>query len=642
MCGIAGILGEHVSESLLTDMCDAIAHRGPDGVGIWISENKTVGFGHRRLAILDLSAEANQPMGTLEGRLQIVYNGEIYNHQALRLELQSLGASFRTHHSDTEVLLQGYLIWGIRGLLDKLQGMFAFALYDKANQKLWLARDRIGVKPLYFTWVNKQFIFASEIKALLANKTVPREVDTQALHHYLSFRFAPAPLTLFKDIFKLSAGHVMQVTLDGKSEIHQWWDTVPGKGINPASLIDLSHSEKESFYIEGIRSRLEKAVVKRMISDVPVGVFLSGGIDSTTILALMSKNSSEPIHSFSVGYQDHLSYNELEFARLASRQYGSLHHEILIQDKEVINFIETLAYHQDEPIADWVCIPLHFVSRLAKEVGIKVVQLGEGADEQFCGYSYYLKILWFYKRYWKNFQRLPKKVQIMIKWWTLGLSKMHPKLFPLVDMMTRATHQGEIFWTGAPVFWENEKSKLLSTASLNNSADIIRETLAPFDVQYPNQEQLTRMIYTEFKLRLPELLLMRVDKMTMANSLEARVPFLDPELINFTMDIPEFYKINGQKTKQILKSAVRGLIPDSIIDRPKQGFGTPMVQWLKGPIGRYIEDKLFKSDMIQQGLFNEAYIKKLISHHQKGYQDRSVQIWNLFNLISWYDHWIAK
>ncbi len=663
MCGIVGIFGKNVDAAILAGMCRTMVHRGPDGDGIWVSNDQKIGLAHRRLAIIDLSNSAAQPMSTRDGLLHVVYNGEIYNHLELRAELEVSGYPFFTDHSDTEVLLQGYRAWGLEGLLNRLQGMFAFALYDVQEKTLLLARDRAGVKPLYYNWTNGTFLFGSEIKAILAHPIVSREIEPAAMYHYLSFMVAPAPLTLFKGIYKLQAGHWLKVNQEGACTTKRWWHAVPGKGILTEDISKLSANAKQDFYIQGVRSRLEAAVKKRLVSDVSVGVFLSGGVDSTSILALMSQFANKPVNSFSVGFSDHPEMNELAYARSASQQFGSEHHEILISDADVPLFLEKLVHHQDEPIADWVCIPLYFVSRLARDAGIKVVQIGEGADEQFCGYPYYLQMLNWHQQFWKPLCKLPLTVRQLAAYVAMLVASMRIGLAPHADMMSRAARNGEIFWTGAPVFWEILKHKFISHRKIFrqeaeneqamidigllpkeylelDSAHVIHSFTSIFDKGFPSEHQLTRMIHTEFQLRLPELLLMRVDKMTMANSVEARVPFLDTDLIDFSMDIPTNLKIFGKQPKQLLKTAVRGLIPDSIIDRPKQGFGAPMSHWLRGSLGSYVKSKILSSSLIQQGWFDIHFIQQLFVRHNEKKQDCAIQIWTLFNLVAWYDYWI--
>ena len=365
MCGIAGIFGldgtRSVDEGVLRAMGDSMAHRGPDGNGQWVSPDRRIGLAHRRLAIVDLSDSAAQPMSDMNESVWVTFNGEIYNHLGLRRELQKSGHRFRTDHSDTEVLIHGFKEWGIDGLVERLDGMFAFAIWDDANKRLFLVRDRIGIKPVYFTRAGGYFRFASEIKAILTDAEVPRAVEPSALNHYLSFMVAPAPLTMFKDIFKLPAGHLMEIDPSGGLSARRFWDAVPGKGIDSADIKGLSGAALEDFYTTGIRERLEAGIEKRMMSDVSFGVFLSGGIDSSANVALMSRMMDRPVDTFTVGFKDYTHLNELDYASRVAKEFKTNHHEVLIDEGDMLGYLDDLVHHQDEPLADWVCVRLYFV-----------------------------------------------------------------------------------------------------------------------------------------------------------------------------------------------------------------------------------------------------------------------------------------
>lgn len=639
-------------------------HRGPDGGGEWISPDSRVGLAHRRLSIIDLSPVAGQPMSNEDGKIWITFNGEIYNHAGLRTQLQAAGHSFRTDHSDTEVLIHGYEEWGLDGLLQRIAGDYAFAIWDSITQTLSLARDRVGVKPLYFYLDPRRFIFGSEIKAILAHPGVTRDVDPMAMYHYLTFLTTPAPMTMFRGIYKLPAGYCMSIRRDGSLRAQRYWDAVPGNGIDRKDLQQLSERAQEDFYVTGIRSRLEKSVERRMMSDVPFGVFLSGGIDSSTNVALMSRLMDRPVDSFTVGFKDHRHLNELEYANRIAKDYKTNHHEILIDEKDMVGYLDSLIHHQDEPIADWVCIPLYFVSKLTRDSGVTVIQVGEGSDEQFSGYASYMGYLRLYHRYWRPFRSyLPRPAQRVAAGMAQAAARMRPGLLLYADIIDRAARDREHFWSGATVFWDTLKRQLInqdgawrgsapealidsgllpSSYLETDTYNVIRSFLGPFDEKHPGADALTRMIYNEFKLRLPELLLMRVDKITMSESLEARVPFLDHELVEFTMDIPESWKTRNGEPKYLLKKAVQGLIPDDIIYRKKMGFGAPMTQWLRGAFGKEVESRLLSSRLMEGGYFNRDYIKCLIEDHRSGRADNSLYIWTLFNLTSWFDYWIDR
>lgn len=665
MCGIAGIFSVSDAaavESTLVAMRDTMFHRGPDGGSNWISLNGKVGLAHRRLSIIDLSEAATQPMSNEDDSVWVTFNGEIYNHVGLRKELLAAGHRFRTDHSDTEVLVHGYEEWGLDGLLKRVAGDYAFAIWDEGKQLLSLARDRIGVKPLYFHAGQKQFLFGSEIKAILAHPDVPRDVEPVAMNHYLSFMTTPAPLTMFRCIYKLPAGHAM--TVDRKGVIKSWryWDAVPGQGIAPGEVRGLSEVATEDFYVSGILERLEKAVDRRMMSDVPFGAFLSGGVDSSTNVALMSRLMDRPVDSFTVGFKDHAHLNELEYANQVAREFKTNHHEILIDEKDMVGYLDQLIHHQDEPIADWVCVPLYFLSKLTRDNGVTVIQVGEGADEQFSGYASYMGYLKLYHKYWSPFRRyVPGPLRHMAADLAKSAAKLRPSLTIYADIIDRAARNREHFWSGATVFWDTLKRDLVNASadwsaqvpeSVRNSGllppgyletdsfNVISSFLTPFDATHPGRDALTRMIYNEFKLRLPELLLMRVDKITMSESLEARVPFLDHELVEFTMDIPETWKTRNGEAKYLLKRAVEGLIPDNIIYRKKMGFGAPMADWLRGDFGHQAEGSVMGSALLRRGHLNVGHIRKLFDQHRSCRQDNSLYLWTLFNLTSWYDYWI--
>lgn len=666
MCGIAGMYyyrsPNRVDETTLTRMRDTMIHRGPDGAGNWISDTGHIGLAHRRLSIIDLSTSAAQPMSNQEQTIWVTFNGEIYNHLALRSELKEAGYQFQTDHSDTEVLVHGYRQWGIDKLLSKLEGDYGFALWDTLEESLYLVRDRVGVKPLYFTTQQGMIAFASEIKALVVHPDVERDIDPIAMGHYLSFLTTPAPLTMFKGIYKLPAGHYLHINKAGKYKATQYWEPFPESDLSSEIITASNSQDIEKQYITNIRERLSNAVDKRMMSDVPLGVFLSGGIDSSTNVALMSRSMSRPVDTFTVGFSDHQHLNELEYARQVAKKFKTNHHEVMISESDMRGYLADLIHHQDEPIADWVCIPLYFVSKLAKDNGMTVIQVGEGADEQFCGYASYMGYLDLYKKYWQPFQTyLPRILQRLIAKSALFAADLRPSLEVYADIVDRAARQREHFWSGATTFWDIMKNQLIVPGSLQSSdvpaemreSGLLSEGVLSTDTfnviqtfnqaaesMRPNHDVLARMIYNEFKLRLPELLLMRVDKITMSVSLEARVPFLDHDMVELTMDIPMDYKVRGNRAKHLLKEAVRGLIPDEIIDRKKMGFGAPMSQWLRGDFGEYVSKSIMSSKLLERGYLDVGYINQLIEDHRSGRRDTSLYIWTLFNMTAWFDYWV--
>ncbi|HET9474414.1 MAG TPA: asparagine synthase (glutamine-hydrolyzing) [Steroidobacteraceae bacterium] len=666
MCGIVGVLNlqraERVDPTIVERMRDTMPHRGPDGVGLWSDPEGQVVLGHRRLSIIDLSTVANQPMCNEDGTVWVTYNGEIYNHQALRAELVSHGHKFRTDHSDTEVIVHGYEQWGLEGLARRIAGDYGIGLYDLNRGELHLIRDRIGVKPLYFGSRDGVFAFGSEIKALLAHPRFRPDIEPVAMYHYLSFLTTPAPLTMFRGIFKLPPGCALTVSQGTAPRIKRYWDAVPGLS-EAASVGDsMSDEKREQFYIEGIRRRLEESVGRRMMSDVPFGVFLSGGVDSSTNVALMARLMNRPVDTFTVGFSDHTHLNELDQARSIAQHFKTNHHEVLVQQRDMEAYLDQLIHSQDEPIADWVCIPLYFVSKLARDCGTTVVQVGEGSDEQFCGYGTYMAYLKLQEKYWSPYRRyVPKPLRRLVSMGANLAVRARPSLAPYSDILERAARDREVFWTGAHVFWDVIKRRLVRDGAFQpspelvtaaeagivdpgylvpDSFNVVRSFLEPFDRDHPGRDTLTRMIYNEFRLRLPELLLMRVDKIGMSTTIEARVPFLDHELVEFSMDIPQRFKVRNGEPKYLLKKAVEGLIPHEVIYRKKMGFGAPMSNWLRGDFGRRVQRDLLESRLLDSGYFNREFVAQLCADHLNGRADYSLYIWSLFNLVAWYDYWV--
>jgi asparagine synthase (glutamine-hydrolysing) len=401
VCGICGIFNYadtnfELTAELIAHMRDAMIHRGPDDAGIYVSPDKKLGLGHRRLSIIDLSAMGRQPMCNEDSSVWITYNGEIYNHQKLRKELEAKGHSYKSH-TDTETILHLYEEKG-RDCVLNLEGMFAFAIWDSKKKRMLFARDRIGKKPLYYVIHDGQLIFASEIKAILKHPQIKADIDTTALYHYLTLYVTPAPMTLFKGINKLPPGYIMVCDKDGNIKQEQYWDAI---------VPEQKEEYPEEYYIENIRNLLSESIEKRMMSDVPFGVFLSGGIDSSTNVALMARLMNRPVDTFSVGFKDRPDYNEFDYARQVAAEFKTNHHEVIIDYHDLMDYIPNLVYHQDEPLADWVCVPLYYVSKLARDNGTIVIQIGEGSDEIFFGYDGYMTYLNIYNNYWKPYMKMP-------------------------------------------------------------------------------------------------------------------------------------------------------------------------------------------------------------------------------------------
>jgi asparagine synthase (glutamine-hydrolysing) len=632
MCGINGALafstgGFVVTEPYITAMRDTMAHRGPDGAGLWISSDRSIGFGHRRLAIIDLSTCAAQPMSNEDGTVSITYNGEIYNHRELRAELSRSGRHrWKTDHSDTEVILHAFEEWGI-ACVTRFRGMFAFALWDAPARHLWLVRDRIGIKPLYYSVHHGRLTFASEIKSLLADPDQPRAIDEPALFHYLSFLTTPGPETLFHGIRKLAPGTWMRFGADGSCIEQRYWDVWD-------DLPDMTEAGEDEI-AERVLAELRTSVGLRKVSDVPVGVFLSGGIDSSTNAALFSEGEQVPVRTFSIGYADAWrSYeNELAFARQMAARVGAEHHEYLIREEDIVSFLPRMAQLQDEPIADPVCVPIYYVARLAREHGVVVCQVGEGADELFIGYPSWMEAL--RRQHWNDW-RVPGAIKAAgcAALATLGYDRtVH------LEWLRRGARGEPLFWGGAEAFTHAEKRRLLSPrlrralGSLT-SWDAIQPIRRRFEARAPEQAHLNWMTYVDLNLRLPELLLMRVDKMTMGVGLEGRVPFLDHKFVALAMSIPAALKTRNNTLKHVLKRAVRGIVPDNLIARRKQGFGVPVDELFHGPLQALAQSEL-RWLCTQTDLLDACEVDRVMRH-----ADGSKR-WYLLNLALWWRTFIA-
>lgn len=666
MCAIVGVF--HYARDRGPDiqsverMRDTMVHRGPDAAGSWQSRDGRVVLGHRRLAIVDLSPAAAQPMGSTDGAAWISFNGEIYNHLELRRELEEAGQRFRTDHSDTEVIVAGFRHWGLEKLLDRLAGDYGIALWDDRAGELHLIRDRIGVKPVYFTIFDGAIAFASEIKALLRHPEIRAEPEPAAMYHYLSFLTTPAPMTMFSGIFKLPAGCFLSVAAGRGPVLRRYWDPLPGQGVDPHAVDGMSDDDLERYFVRGIRERLSRAVERRMMSDVPFGVFLSGGIDSSTNVALMSAMMDRPVDTFTVGYSDFKGLNELDEARAIARHFGTRHQEVLISERDMVAYLDELIHAQDEPVADWTCIPLYFVSRLARQSGVTVVQVGEGSDEQFCGYAGYLKHLRVHDWFWRPFRAaVPGILRTTAAAIAASIARRWSPALLAADIIDRAARDREVFWSGAHVFRDLAKREIASpgayhaTSALTAAAamglvdaayleadsfNVVKSYLRRIDRESPGCDQLRRMTFCELNLRLPELLLMRVDKICMSTTIEARVPYLDHDLVEFTMDIPRHFKIRGHTAKYLLKQSVKDWIPKEVIFRNKMGFDAPMGHWLLGEFGRQVEATLMSSRMMEEGRIALPGVQRMFSEHRNGRHDHSLPIWALFNLVAWHQYWI--
>jgi asparagine synthase (glutamine-hydrolysing) len=630
VCGIAGVLSfdraaSSVDAALVTRMRETLAHRGPDGAATWIAPDGRLGLGFRRLAIIDLADAAMQPMPSEDGSIRLIFNGEIYNHAELRRELEGLGHVFRSDHADSEAIVHGFEQWGI-DCVRRFRGMFAFALWDGRARELWLVRDRVGIKPLYWCAHHGRLAFASEIKALLEDPELERAVDEESLYHYLSFLATPAPRTLFRGIRKLAGGTWLRVRADGTTEERRYWEPWD-------DALELE-GETEAAIAERVLDELRTSVRLRKVSDVPVGVFLSGGLDSSTNAALFAEGEQGPIKTFSIGYDaDYGSYrNEFAYARLVAERVGAEHHELRLAVDDLVDFLPRMVWLQDEPIADPVCVPGYYISRLARDRGVVVAQLGEGADELFYGYPSWRILLDLQRADDLPVPRALKRAAVRATR-LAGQGRRRE-----VEYLRRGSLGQPIFWSGAESFMEAEKRRLLSPSLRARLGGLTSwDALAPirrrFDAGAGERSHLNWMSYVDLNLRLPELLLMRVDKMSMGVGLEGRVPFLDHRLVGLALSIPQQTKIDGGTLKHVLKLAVRGLVPDEVIDRPKQGFAVPVREWLLDRLGDAVRDELDRF-CDETDLLDRAEVGRLIDRGSR-------ETWTLLNLALWHRAFVA-
>ena len=618
MCGIAGVFeyartSSGVDAGLLVRMRETLHHRGPDGEGLFISPDRRVGFAHRRLSIIDLAGGA-QPMAGPDGTW-LVFNGEIYNYPALRSTLLAEGVRFRTR-CDTEVILHLYRRHGER-CVEHLTGMFAFALFDPRRDRVFFARDPIGEKPLYWADQGGVFVFASEIKALLEHPLVPREVNTDALGPYLANLVTPAPQTTFRGIYKLPAGWRGRCDAGGVT-VSRYASATAARGYSGAGG-DVAGR---------VRGLLDESVRARLMSDVPVGVLLSGGMDSTTILGLAGDRARE-MASFTVAFAGHEQYDEREQARAVAAHYGTDHHEVLLSEQDALDILAPLIHHQDEPLADPVCVPLHGVCRLARQHGIKVVLAGEGADELFWGYAGYQSIV----ARWRRFERmlaLPRPLRQVAALATSGarVPRRREQLDGLAAGRLNPVHMP----VGLTAY---QRRNLLDGAG---SAEAGWAPGSPGAGEDPLETLVFDTQEYEFEVRLPELLLMRIDRFSMANGVEARVPFLDPALVDYVYRLPLDCKIRDGVTKAVLKQAVADVVPAWVSGRRKQGFAAPTSRWFAERHGGLLTD-LMGQDALR-AYFDVDYLRRLLRSGDANHYDSGHTLWPVLNFGLWHKYWI--
>lgn len=618
MCGIAGIFNYRTRESidpvLLTGMCEIITHRGPDDVGYYLDQEAGLGLGHRRLSIIDLTT-GNQPMSNAREDIWIVFNGEIYNFPELKRELQGKGYDFRTT-SDTEVIIYMYEEYGEKGF-ERLNGIFAFAIYDKRKCYLFLVRDHFGVKPLYYMFTEGKLLFGSEIKAILQSASIKKELDFEAFNSFLTFRYNPSPQTLFKDIKKLQPGHYLQVSTEGNVKLNSYWNHIP----------ETNNHISESEAIEEYQRLFSNAVHRQMVSDVPVGLLLSGGVDSAVIGYLMQENTSEKIKSFTIGFPGKGDFNELDDARITAKRIGSEHYDLTITQKEYLEFFYKSFWYSEEPIAEPTIPALYYVSKLASQ-HLKVVLGGQGADEILAGYHRYIGAHYICK-YASVLQKLPLN--------TIS------SLIPRNERLKRAAYASRFpnelqrFLGTYTIFTPLQKEYLVLPEvkkRLHNVDESLVENL--YSQTSMLDDSLSKILFIDTRMSLSDNLLLFNDKMTMANSLEMRVPFLDIEFVKFVESLPSRLKLNGLSRKYIHKKAVEKWLPKEIIYRKKRGFSTPMDEWLQKDFAKTAKNLFNKKDSACRKYFNLNFINRMIDQHQNRKEDFKRHIFLLLSFELWH------
>ena len=632
MCGIYGYFStrEKIDSDILRGMGDSLKHRGLDGEGEEIRQSVEwgLGLGHRRLSIIDLSPAGKQPMCNEDGTIWITYNGEIYNFRELRIELERNGHRFKSN-SDTEVIIHLYEERGVR-CLERLNGMFAFALWDQSEKTLFLARDRIGKKPLHYCLYDGGIVFGSEIKALLRHPKVAKDIDLGSLDKYLSYEYVPAPDTIFKSIRKVRPGYFL-LYKDGDIQTERYWDI-------PLSDYPIGYKTEDE-YVEELREILERSVRSRLVADVPVGVFLSGGLDSS-LVAAMAQRSNKDIECFSIGF-DEISFDESKYAVKVAQFINLKQNLRIFSTSEMLKNLQALPRLLDEPLADASILPTYLLSKMTAEK-LKVVLSGDGGDELFAGYPTYQahKLITY-------FDSLPDSLKDAAKSLALYLPVSDANIsfdFKVKQFLRGAGVSSEIRffrWMGGLL--DSEKKELLSDdlkAALrhhNSYRDIFR---------YLSESGLTkdleRILYLSMKLYLQDDILVKVDRAAMANGLEVRCPLLDQEFVEFACKLPTKYKLKGLKTKYLLKKAARGILPDEIIHRRKKGFGIPIARWLRNELKDFMLNSLNETKIKRQGFFNYPYIKKLIDEHLEKKKDNRKSLWSLLVFQIWHETYLEN
>lgn len=640
MCGFSGFytakqLFGDVSP-LLQCMGSAIFNRGPDSYGVWYDSQFGIGFVHRRLAIVDLSDAGHQPMESLSGRYVLAYNGEVYNHQELRRELEQISNRQWRGHSDTETLLAAIEQWGFKVTLQKATGMFAMALWDNQARRLQLARDRFGEKPLYYGWQKESFLFGSQLSALRAHPAFSPEINRDAIALLLRHNYIPAPYSIYNQIFKLLPGTILTVNSDKHLQIESYW-SVRDAMTQAASKLDNTPADQQ---IDSLEQTLKQAVAGQMMADVPLGAFLSGGVDSSIIVALMQAQSNKPVKTFSIGFDDP-RFNEAEFAKAVANHLGTEHTELYVTAKDALAVIPKLPEIYDEPFSDSSQIPTYLVSKMAKEY-VTVSLSGDAGDELFCGYNRYLLTA----RVWRNLNRVPVFVRKMLAymlnaipikgWNALGnvlparvkQSNLGDKLHKAAAVLT--CRDVEQLYLGLVSHWHSPEEVVLGSKE---------PTTALTDPQRKANfsDPILQMMAQDTLSYLPDDILVKVDRAAMAVSLETRVPFLDHKVLEHAWRLPKSLKLRDGKSKWCLRQILYKYVPKDLIERPKMGFAVPLDSWLRGPLMEWAENLLNHERLVSEGFFNADIISNMWNEHKSGKRNWQYQLWDILMFQAWFE-----
>jgi asparagine synthase (glutamine-hydrolysing) len=628
MCGIAGYfnLRERTNpgdaKAIVLDQIESLEHRGPDAQDAYVGPG--VGLGHARLSIIDLSSAANQPMFDDSGKIGIVFNGEIYNFQEIRTELETKGHHFRTN-SDTEVIIAGYIEWGT-DVVDRLRGMFGLAIYDGKKDRLILLRDRVGKKPLYYMVRNGVLIFASEIKGILRYPGVERRPNYDAIHEYLTFQYVPAPLSGFVGIHKLPPAHLLIASRNKEPVVRRYYSWPRPSAVRPRRIEELR---------EELVAHLKESTRLRMISDVPIGAFLSGGVDSSSVVAMMASCSDRPVKTFTIGFEEQ-AYDEREFARAVAKRYGTDHHEMTVRP-DGMSVIDHIVYHYGEPYADSSAIPTYYVSQVARE-HVTVVLNGDGGDESFLGYPRYA---WCRQQFDKDTSRLPRPLARRLQNLILGL----PEGLDRIDVVSRARKAASLIYERRSRRYEIPIANISDDAKKSLYADsmqgyLARSALDRLDDYFDQAQSMAHgAAWTDLHTYLPDDLMVKVDVASMAHSLEARSPLLDHKLMEWAATIPEEIRFQGNETKSLFKQAMEPYLPHDLMYRPKMGFGVPVDIWLRNDMREFAYDVLLDETARERGLFDMKYVRSILDAHSSG-QNWAIRIWCLLMLELWFRMWI--